>query len=473
MRMETLFGLRMEQKMKLAPQIIQSIEILQLSLLALEERIQTELEENPVLEMEAPVTETVETTDGDGRTGEEVSEDFGHLADLDQDWREYFAQSSSRSIRSVERDKKLDAMQNTAARGMSLQDHLLSQMAFIEIGPRKKEIAENIICNLDNNGYLQYPLEEIVGAMGGTVTQVEAEEVLKLVQSMDPPGVGARTLEECLLLQLSPEDECSDLARVLVTSHLDDIRANRFPKIAKDTGRSLEEVKRTIELVLTLNPKPGALYDTTEPAYILPDVIVEERNGEYEVRLEETGMPRLIISPFYRNLLRRDGGNPQTRDYVRKKIQAARWLIDSIEQRRNTLLRVARATVDSQREFMIRGVAVLKPLRMQDIARRVGVHVSTVSRAIADKYMQTPQGIFEMKYFFTGGTPRGDGDMASWNSVKQRIRQLIEVEDKRSPLSDEEIASRLTARSIDVSRRTVTKYRKAMGIPSSRRRRIY
>ena len=482
MRMEQTFGLRLEQRMRLAPQIIQSIEILQLPILALEERLETEMTENPVLEVE---TEEEETTEGEPSEPVERVEPEGpeettrlegespQLSDLDEDWREYFTRANTRSIQYTERDKKLDAMQNTAARGLSLQEHLMNQLSLLESNEHKRQIGENIIFNLDNNGYLQYPVQEVVNSMNGGTTLEEAEGILRQIQTLEPPGIGARDLQECLLLQVDDGVPNAELVRLLIREHLDDIRANRFPKIAKDTGHTLEEIKRAVEFILTLNPKPGGMFDTSEPAYILPDVIVEENNGVYEVRLEETRLPHLVISPFYRKLLTHNAGTPEARDYIRKKIQAARWLIDSIEQRHNTLLRVSRAIVAHQLDFLAKGVEVLTPLRMQEIAREVGVHVSTVSRAIADKYIQTPQGIFDMKYFFTGGTAGGDGHQASWSSIKQRIRLTIDTEDKQSPLSDEELAEKLCGTGVDVSRRTVTKYRKAMGIPSSRRRRLY
>lgn len=468
MRMEMAFGLRQEQTMKLAPQIIQSIEILQLPLLALEERLQTELIENPVLEM-------VEQRD-DSAPAEQKEEAPDPFERLGEEWSDYFRQWSSRSVKNVERDRKLDAMQNTSARGMSLQDHLLSQLALVDITDRQHAICENIICNIDANGYLQYPLEEILPTIElGNVRMKELEEAFALVQTLEPPGVGARDLKECLLLQLDKDDSHYVLKSELIQNHLEDIRTNRFPQIARETGRSLTEVKKAVEFILTLTPKPGALYDTTEAAYVLPDVIVEETSdGRFDVRLQESGMPRLIISHFYRKLLASSGNNENTKEYVRKKIQSARWLIDSIEQRRTTVLRVGGAMVEAQKEFMKKGSAFLKPLRMQEVARKVGVHVSTVSRAISNKYMQTPQGIFQMRYFFTGGTTDDEGGVvASWQSIRDRIGRLVETEDPRTPLSDEDIARKLTSKGVNVSRRTVTKYRRAMDLPSSRRRRRY
>jgi len=467
MRMEMAFGLRQEQTMRLAPQIIQSIEILQLPLLALEERLQTELMENPVLEMNQKKDEATPREER-----EQVPDPFDPLGEA---WREHFRQWSGRSIKHVERDRKLDAMQNTSARGVSLQDHLLGQLTLVDIADRLHVLCENIICNIDTNGYLQYPLEEILPTVDlPKVSLHELEEALQLVQSLEPAGVGARSLTECLLLQLDKDDVHYVLKAELIRNHLEDIRVNRFPQIARDTGRSLEDIKDAVEFILTLTPKPGGPFDTMEAAYILPDVIVSEANDdELEVRLQESGMPRLTISPFYRKLLAAEANNSITKEYVRKKIQSARWLIDSIEQRRSTLLRVSHAIVDAQKEFMKKGTIYVRPLRMQEVAKKIGVHVSTVSRAISNKYMQTPQGIFEMRYFFTGGTGDDAGVVTSWHSIRDRISRLLEQEDRHTPLSDEDIAKELVGQGVNVSRRTVTKYRKSMGIASSRQRRLY
>jgi RNA polymerase sigma-54 factor len=370
----------------------------------------------------------------------------------------------------------MDAMQNTAARGMSLQEFLIGQMSLLDLTERQRDLCENIVWNIDNNGYLQYPLEDIlptVEAEGATLK--ELEEALATVQTLEPPGVAARDLRECLLLQVDDDDPTYVLKAELINHHLEDIRTNRFPQIARETGRSLDEVKKAVEFILTLTPRPGLLFDSTEPAYIMPDVIVEEADGGWDVRLQETGLPHLTISPFYRKLLATHSDNGETKDYIRKKIQSARWLIDAIEQRRTTMLKVSRAVVDAQQDFLRKGTTFLHPLRMQEVAKTVGVHVSTVSRAIASKYMQTPQGIYEMRFFFAGGTASsiGEPDGVSWQSIRDRINRLVESEDRKNPLSDDDLARELTNQGIPVSRRTVTKYRKSLSIPSSRQRRMY
>ena len=469
MRMEMAFGLRQEQQMRLAPQIIQSIEILQLPLLALEERMQTELIENPVLEM----SEKLPDKELPPEAPEELPDRF---SGLDEDFRDHFSQWSSRSVRHLDRDPKMDAMQNTAARGMSLQEYLVSQLSLLDLSERQKAFAECIIWNIDSNGYLQYPLEELLPAMETPNAALgDLEEALGIVQTLEPPGVGARDLKECLLLQLDDDDPHYILKAELIQNHLEDIRTNRFPQIARDTGRSLDDVKKAVEFIITLTPKPGLAFDATECAYIMPDVIVEEADDGWDVRLQESGMPHLTISPFYRKLLATHSDNGTTKDYIRKKIQAARWLIDAIEQRRTTMIKVSRAVIEAQDEFLRKGSSFLHPLRMQEVAKLVGVHVSTVSRAIANKYMQTPQGIFEMRYFFTGGTQAVgvDGESVSWQSIRDRITRLVQSEDHTTPLSDEDLAQELTQQGVAVSRRTVTKYRKSLAIPSSRQRRTY
>ena len=265
----------------------------------------------------------------------------------------------------------------------------------------------------------------------------------------------------------------ASLPHLLVSNHLDDLSANRIPKIAKDTGRSIEEIKQAIEFVSHLNPKPGTAFSAEVSPYVIPDIVVEYIEGRYEVRLEDDRLPRVYINSAYSRLLRDDHTVETAKDYIRKKIQAARWLIESIEQRRSTLHKIARAIVEIQQPFLEKGLASLVPLKMQTVAGATSVHVSTVCRAIADKYMQTPNGIFPLRFFFTGGTRTTDGRVRSRKSVREVVKQVIEAEDKQNPLSDDEVAARLQAQGLDIARRTVTKYRKALGIASTRQRRAY
>ncbi|KAB2834367.1 MAG: RNA polymerase factor sigma-54 [Candidatus Brocadia sp.] len=302
----------------------------------------------------------------------------------------------------------------------------------------------------------------------------EIKEALSIVQALEPPGVGARNLQECLMLQLDKRDPNYQLTKELLLNHLESIEMKKYPIIAKKTGCSLEVIKRQVEFIRTLNPKPGSLFcDETIP-YVVPEVKVEYIDGKYEVFLiDNTNVPQLHISSFYKKFLNESGTDTSTRQYIQKKIESAKWLIDAIEQRRGTLYKVACKIVELQKDFLDEGIHRLRTLKMQDIADIVKVHVSTVSRAIAHKYIQTPQGIFEIKFFFTGGFQNVDGSMESWEAIRQKLAEIVAKENKASPLSDEEVAEKLHASGIAIARRTVTKYRRIMKMPSSRQRKEY
>lgn len=480
LRMEFTQSLRLEQKLKLAPQIIQSIDILQLPLLELQERIEQELEENPVLEMREvdPDSEEARKAAESGPSAEKEREDKRmEVMDFDPSFREHFADMYPRRRHSGgEEDKKLEAMQNTPSRPESLQDYLFDQFRLLDVPESALGIAENIIYNLDDDGYLQYSLEEIVASMDG-VSLEDAENALRLLREAGPPGIGARDLQECLLLQLSEEDfpEQFESLEILIRNHLDDIAANRLPKIVKETGRSMEEVKTAVDTIQKrLNPRPGGEFGARPGLYVVPDVVVELIDSVYEIRLEDARVPGLFVSSAYNKLLKDKKCTAKDREYIQQKIQSAKWLIDSIEQRRNTVYRTSCEIVRIQKGFLDHGIAHLRPLKMQTVADVVGVHVATVSRAIKDKYIQTPRGIFRMKFFFTGATEKADGPAVSRKSVKELVRAQVDDEDKKKPLSDEDIAKALSDESgLTVARRTVTKYRKELKIPSSRQRREY
>jgi len=474
LRMEMGLQQKLELKMKLAPQIIQSIEILQLATLELQQRVKQELMENPVLEELDIRPDAGETSESEAETETEQtteeSKALAEMAEMERHWNEYSDSAASRP-KQGEKDKKLEAMQNTAARQESLQDFLFNQFNLLDITPSQRRISENIIYNIDGNGYLQSSMQEIAAASAAEDREVEA--VLKMVQSLDPPGIGARDVKECLMLQLT-HPERHPLEKDLIENHLEDIYMNRIPKIMRDTCRSAEEIQQAIDYIKThFNPRPGNVFGGDPPPYITPDIIVEEVDGEYEVRLLDNNVPQLYISPFYHRMLMDKSTSEQAKEFVRRKIQSARWLIDSIEQRRNTLKKIATELVRVQRGFFEHGISALQPLKMRTIADVTGVHVSTVSRAIADKYVQTPRGIFPLKFFFSGGTANFEGTVTSRKSVKQLVIDVIGSEDKTDPLSDEAVAYKLQAEGIDIARRTVTKYRKALKIPSSRRRKLY
>jgi RNA polymerase sigma-54 factor len=479
----------MVQKQVLAPRMIQSMEILQLPILALQERIEQEMEENPVLEMlqdepEAAEDATAPVEPPDAPTDEErelvIDEahsnegDFERLLNMDEQWPDHFEERSGPSRGQIEEagDRKLDAMANMADRPQSLQDYLHDQLGWFELEPPLRAMADRIIYNLDANGYLQGRLEDLLGPDASDADLELARRALQLVQRLDPPGVGARDLAECLLLQLTPGQPRYEQLRTLIENHLEDLEHNRLPAISRKTGYSIDLIKESLGELRKLNPKPGAAFGETLVPPVTPDVFVEpDDNGQYQVRLEETDAPSLFISPYYRKLLQDPATSPETREYIKRKINSAQWLIDSIQQRSGTLLKVARAIIDHQREFLERGPEAIEPLKMQQIADKVGIHVTTVSRAVDEKWIQTPRGIFPLRRFFCGGTTSADGEEVAWDAVRRKLQEIIDGEDKRNPLSDDQLVERLAAEGLTVARRTVTKYRKAMGILSSRQRR--
>jgi len=486
---------RLEQTLRLSPAMIQSMEILQLTSLDLEEKIEEELEENPVLELAENEAKTeADSEGGEGKTppapGETTDPSFSRLDDFSQSsqetWEEY--EGPRRSRYSGEEDAKLEALQNVAARPLTLAEHLEGQLTFITDDRRLADLAREIIGNLDENGYLRCPLTDILKSLEDRkppVTPEDLEEALRLVQSLDPPGVGAKSLEECLLLQLArephPDSAERRIAEEIIKHHLEDLGKNRLPKIARDLRRKLPElgeigvkqVKDAHRIIAALDPRPGRTFGGGQPEYVKPDVVVEKVDGRYEVRVENSYYPRLRLRSEYRNLLADRKGDSQTRKFLRSKFQDAEFLLKALAMRENTLHRIATEIVKLQEGFLEKGIEHLRPLRLQDVAERLGMHLSTVSRAISQKYIQTPRGIFEIKFFFPGGASRQDGTSESRNSVIARLKELIAKEDKSKPLSDEQLAAELKKQGIAISRRTVTKYREAEGIPASRERKAY
>jgi RNA polymerase sigma-54 factor len=490
MRLDTTMTQRMDQRMILAPRMIQSMEILQLPIMALQERIQQELTENPVLELKEvagdeqtaeeeaspaaaesdatnPETELVIDEAGDKES------DFDRLEAFDRDWEDRYNEEHrpSRNGLDEEGDKKHDAMQNMPSRPQSLQDYLNDQLTFLDCTPEQLRLLRFLITHISENGYLTVATEEIAKSYDQPVSVAQVEEVLRMVQKLEPPGVGARNEKECLLLQLTPETRHREVLRVLITNHLEDIAHNRLPIIQRRTGFDLTTIKEAIEVLKHMTPWPGAQFTHENIPYVVPDIAVKQtENGEYEVRLLDDWTPSIYISRRYLELYRDKGADPKAKEYLKRKIQAAQWLMESIEQRRNTLEKVTKAIIQHQRSFLDRGPEHIEPLKMQQIADQVGVHVTTVSRAVDDKWVQTPRGIFPLKRFFGGGTHTASGEEVAWETIKQKLLEIIEKEDKQSPLSDEDLVNKLQESGYPVARRTVTKYRKMLNIPSSRQR---
>jgi len=493
MRLETSMSQRMGQVMVLAPRMIQSMEILQLPIMALQERIEQELQENPALERiettdeeasadepseNGQATPTEEQNDPgakelviDETSGNE--QDFDRLEQLNKDWSEHFNEEHrpSRNGMDEEGDKKHDAMQNMASRPQSMHEYLHDQVSFLDATPLEVKFIEYLIGRLDENGRLNAQLDELVQSYEEPITLVQAEAALHLLQKLDPPGVGARDTRECLLLQLTPETPHRDVVRSLILNHLEDIQHNRLPAIQKRTGFDLGLIKVGIEVLKHLNPWPGARFTSDSIPYVVPDIIVERaEDGDYTVRLVDDWIPRVYISRNCIELARDKNADSKTKEYLKRKIQAAQWLLESIEQRRGTLEKVTKAIIQHQRKFLDQGPEHIEPLKMQQIADQVGVHVTTVSRAVDDKWVQTPRGIFPLKRFFGGGTQTTSGEDVAWETIKQKLLEIIGNEDKSNPLADEDLVNKLSEAGYPVARRTVTKYRKMLNIPSSRQR---
>jgi RNA polymerase sigma-54 factor len=497
MRLDVSQQMRMDQRMVLAPRMIQSMEILQLPLLALQERIEQEMLSNPVLEMEEPSEEgeapasdesasntseaAAEPAEGEQtlliKEDNNKTEDFARLDNMGSDFEDYLERSDYVKARrsSEERDRKLEAMQNTAAPAQSLHEYLLDQWAFVECPPIIQKAGRVIIDNLEDTGYLTVPLASLIEHVREPVTNEQMEEALRLVQGLEPSGVGARDLAECMLIQLRASGEDRSLEIELISHHLKDIEMNRFPAIAKKTGRSIGEIKNALANVARLYPRPGLQIGSHAAPYVIPDVIVDydESTDSYIARLADGSTPRLRINTGYQSMIKQGGLTSDAKEFLQNSVRSARWLIESIEQRKATLLRVVNHVIKNQREFLEHGQLSLKPLPMVDVANALGIHVGTVSRAVSGKYMQTPIGIFPLRYFFCGGTETAEGESMSWDAVKGKLQEIINREDKNNPYNDDELVEQLTKEGLTLARRTVAKYRALLNIPPARRRRQF
>jgi len=481
--------MRMEQRMKLAPRMIQSMEVLQLPLLGLLEKIEAELNSNPVLETAedaqvrhdaAEIGQNADAPDERELVVQEDSdrvEDFQRLENFGEDFEEYLNKSGPITTRQSggDPDKKMEALLNTAAQTQSLNDWLKEQWRLVEAAPEVKAAGEWIIDYLDEKGYLTVRLEQLHNKDKHPFGIEHLNAALELVQKLDPPGVGARDLRECLLIQLkqSPEDMSFEIE--LVRRHWTELLENRLPQIAKKMNCSVERINQAIERLSKLDTSPGLVAGRTDNHPISADIIVEpDEHGGYAVKLADAFMPSLRVNSFYKKMAQNRAIDEKTREFLQKNIRSAQWFMDAIEQRKQTLLRVAEAIVRHQQEFFARGKLYLKPLPMATIADEVGVHIATVSRAVAGKYVQCPQGILPLRSFFSGGLEDDDGQQRSYDAVKAKLQEIIDHEDKTNPLNDDEIRDKLAEAGMGhIARRTVAKYRKMLNIPTAKFRRKY
>jgi RNA polymerase sigma-54 factor len=480
MAMEARLSLRQSQRVVMTPLLQQAIQLLQLSTLELQEVVQKELLENPLLEEVAPETDSPEqaaaaaTPDAPATTPVEPAPvESSPTAERQTDDLPFdlnavmFDDHEERSLVAQE-DREELPFENIVRSVSSLTDYLDEQMRFTFEDPLMLRIGNQIIGNLDEDGYLRAELSEIADKCQTTVDQVE--RVLLLIQAFDPAGVAARSIQECLLIQLRTDPNPDPVSVEIVEEHFDELSRRRYPDIARALKLPLDRVMESVEEIMGLEPKPGRRFGGTDSRYIVPDVVVHKMGGEYVVVLNEEGIPRLRVNSLYRSLLR--GSGDDARAYVEQKLRSAVWLIKSVDQRQRTLRKVTQSIVKFQRDFLDKGLPCLRPLSLRDVGEDIGMHESTISRVTTNKYVETPQGLFELKFFFHSGIASGDGEMVSSVSVKKMIQDLLANEDAAKPLSDQEVAQILKGRGLTIARRTVAKYREELGILPSHQRRL-
>ncbi|MBG9940980.1 RNA polymerase factor sigma-54 [Brevibacillus formosus] len=452
-------GLFQEQTLKLVmtPELRQAITILQYSAIDLISYLQDQANENPVFDLEV---------------AGEVASAKAEKPAPEIDWKEIVGNRATGEYGSSKNESTYNPLDHVQQGAETLYEHLERQLGYVKgFSSLQKQIALFLIGNLDEKGYLEITLEEASTRLGAEM--LEIEDVLSVLQHFDPVGVASRSLEECLLLQLGHLALDDEKIVQVVRNHLQDLADNRYQRIADKIGCTPQEVQAMADLIRTLNPRPGAAFSSVETRYVIPDVTVEKVGNDYVVLVNDVAAPRLKINSFYEKMLSQQKSQDEAKQFIHDKLNAAMWLAKSLEQRRLTLMRVTQAILDMQREFFDRGIHYLKPMTQKEIAERVGLHESTISRATSNKYVQTPRGIFELKYFFTSALSTSSGEATSSESVKRRIKALIEQEDRKSPLSDQKLGELLLTEGIEISRRTVAKYREEMLIPSSAKRKRF
>jgi len=483
--------MRLEQRMTLAPRMIQSMEILQLPILALQERIEHELNSNPVLEIEEP-SEPAET-DREGEDSEENisekdlvvdtennnAEDFKRLDSIEDDFKDHMDQAETfrpRRRASDEPDAKQQALSNTEAPCQSLHEHLMDQWRLVDADERVEKAGRRIIDYIDDRGYLSVRLEQLHNKDRHDFGIDDLRKALGLVQKLEPAGVGARDIRECLLIQIEQSGEDMDFEAKLVGEHMKELLENHLPEISAKMNCSIERINEAIRRLSKFDTSPGLQVGQYRNHPITADVIVEagERAGEFTVRLADWDLPPLRISRYYDKMSKDSAVSEKTRRFLKDNIRSARWIMEAIEQRKSTLLKVARTVVKFQKGFFEKGQLYLKPLPMAKVADEVGVHIATVSRAVAGKYVQCYWGILPLRKFFSGGTEDETGNAHSWEAIRAKLQQIIDAEDKSKPLNDDEIRGKLGEMGIkNIARRTVAKYRKLLNIPVARFRKKY
>lgn len=491
----------MFQTQMLAPQLQQSLALLQAPTLELKALVEQEIQQNPVLEEVAVTSTEVELNDktssreDEGANSADPAEppkdmiydpalekptagpvdqldaEFQKLLAIDSEWRERNQPAGSVSRASEEDEERRQFTLDSLTSDISLHDSLMEQVRTSDIPPGLQEIAELIVGNIDDNGYVKTSVEELAVNHQKPIEQVA--EALKIVQTFQPPGVGALTLRECLLLQLERVGRKESLEYQIVDRFMEALGRRRLPEMAKGLNVSVDEIQDAVQSIARLNPKPGRIFSPDVNQYVVPEVFVTKVGNDYQVSTNNDPVPQLRISNYYKDLLTQAESSTEVKHYIQEKIRAGKFLIKSLHQRQQTITNIAKEIVSRQRAFMEHGVSALRPMTMVQVAEVVKVHETTVSRAVSGKYMQTPQGIFEMKYFFTSGISTSDGGIMSNTSVKDIIADIFSNEDRAKPLSDQEVVKILADRQIMIARRTVAKYRDELNILSSNLRKVY
>jgi len=475
MAMEMRQQLKMSQQLVMTPQLQQAIKLLQLTRLELQDVVRQELEENPLLEEtleadEIRETEQVEHAESED-TSDVVSEEFKEVETGDdtlRDWDSYLDGYTYSSGEQYRDDEDRPSFENLLTKRGTLTDHLLWQLHMGHFSDEEVDIGEEIIGNIDEDGYLRASLEEI--AMACSKDEGIVSPVLSKIQEFDPCGVAARSVQECLLLQARFLGMQGSVVERILLHNLKDLETRKYKQIARDLGVDINQILMAAKIIGGFDPKPGSMYSPEDVQYISADIFVYKVGDEYLVMLNDEGLPNLKVSPYYAEAKTNGMVDSKADDYINDKVRSALWLIKSIQQRQRTIYKVAKSIIRFQREFLDHGIEFLRPLVLRDVADDIGMHESTISRVTTNKYMQTPQGLFELKYFFNSGLSTSEGDFVASESVKNRIKEIIEKEDSRKPLSDQKIADMLSGQTVNIARRTVTKYREILKLGSSSER---
>ena len=479
--MEMKIGLHLKQRQQLVmtPKLQQALKLLQMPTIELQQMLKQEIMENPLLDEEDELIETQETQEEEKERQEPEAKEEEKAADPDPeepeekvDWEEYL-QSGWEMSAGLGEEIQEEFVERVPIAKRSFTDQLISQLRIVTDDERTIEIGDYLVGSLDESGYLTCELEEVAQTCRTSVDEVE--KVLRIIQTFDPPGVGARNLKECLLIQLGARGLEESLAARIIRDHFDDFQQKRYPELAKKLKVSIQEIQSQCQVISTLDPKPGFELVAGEPQYVIPDLVVDKVDDKYVVYLNDRNIPRLRINHVYQEELLKDGkdGDRETREFIQSRLKSARWLIQTIEQRRRTMVKVMECIVDKQRVFFEKGTAFLRPLTLQQVASEINMHESTVSRVTTNKYVQTPRGVFGLKFFFSSSLGTQDGSEISAKSAKDKIRRIIEQEESRNPLSDQKIADILRKDGLNIARRTVAKYREQLSLLPARMRRQY